>query len=184
MCVFQSHRFITLTYLINLIQDYELVRYHHPDSYHCRGLPQDTAHARFQSITAAYDYLRGATKSPFPGAKRYGFDPDRSNFDPYLHELARRRRAQQAAQGASGWADGFGAPRGSRSENFREDGPKERMILAFGVIVSLFLNKILPLKTCFGSLKLIGSLRHWSLACIRASCFSPSIWIRHIELLP
>lgn len=126
--------------LIKLNSDYELVRYHHPDSHHCRGLPQDTAHARFQSITAAYDYLRGATTSPLPGAKRYGFDPGRSNFDPYLHELARRRRAQQAAQGQSNWSDGFGAPRGSRSEAFQEDGRKERMILAFGVIVSLFTN--------------------------------------------
>ena len=41
--------------------DYDLVRIHHPDSPVVRalGLTPDVAHARFQSISAAYDVLRG-----------------------------------------------------------------------------------------------------------------------------
>ncbi|KZP30116.1 hypothetical protein FIBSPDRAFT_1038463 [Athelia psychrophila] len=37
----------------------DLVRAHHPDSAHCRHLPPNERHARFQSIAAAYDHLRG-----------------------------------------------------------------------------------------------------------------------------
>ena len=121
-----------LTHLL----DYQLVRYHHPDSQHCRCLPGDQAHVRFQKIVAAYDYLRGATSSPHPGAKRYGFDPGHSHFDPYLHELARRRRAQRAAYANRHWGEGFGARKEDRADDFDQNGSKERTILVFGVLVS------------------------------------------------
>ncbi|TEB28856.1 hypothetical protein FA13DRAFT_1632780 [Coprinellus micaceus] len=110
---------------------YQLVRYHHPDSQHCRRLPGEQAHARFQKIVAAYDYLRGATSSPHPGAKRYGFDSGHSHFDPYLHELARRRRAQRAAYANRHWSEGFGA---RKEDDFDQNGSKERTILVFGVL--------------------------------------------------
>ncbi|KAF6746751.1 hypothetical protein DFP72DRAFT_822715 [Ephemerocybe angulata] len=126
---------------------YELVRLHHPDSHHSRAhLSPDQAQSQFASITAAYDYLRGVSSSHLPNAKRYGYEPGQSNFDPYLHELARRRRAQQASQahrggGGSGSQDwgswggaGFAPPRGSRGgEGFNEAGRKERTVLALGV---------------------------------------------------
>jgi hypothetical protein len=45
--------------------DYELVRVHHPDSPAARDVPSDVAQARFHSITAAYDALRGGTTGAF-----------------------------------------------------------------------------------------------------------------------
>ena len=66
-----------------------------------------------------------------------------------MHEMARRRRAYYASQArepssdgdgdgdsGGGWGEGFGAPKSERSE-WNEDGWKERMVLAFGVVVSL-----------------------------------------------
>ncbi|KAG5643600.1 hypothetical protein DXG03_000608 [Asterophora parasitica] len=40
---------------------YELVRIYHPDKVGAGSLSAEAAHARFQSITAAYDALRGKT---------------------------------------------------------------------------------------------------------------------------
>ncbi|EAU90721.2 hypothetical protein CC1G_03990 [Coprinopsis cinerea okayama7 len=113
---------------------YELVRCHHPDSHHCRVLPPQVAHARFQSIVAAYDYLRGKASSHLPGARSYGWNGSQSNFDPYLHELARRRRAQQAAREEQSWYTGFAAPKGCQAEDYKEDGIKERTIFVLGII--------------------------------------------------
>ncbi|KAL0959885.1 hypothetical protein HGRIS_011553 [Hohenbuehelia grisea] len=58
---------------------YELVRAHHPDSTYCRSLSAAERHKRFQSITAAYDALRG--KKPHVWR------------DPYVDEVMRRKRA-------------------------------------------------------------------------------------------
>mgnify|MGYP002403033404 CR=1 FL=1 len=111
------------------VTDYELVRYHHPDSHHCRSLPEAKAHSQFQAIIAAYDYLQGKTSSHLPGAKRYGWSPETSNFDPYLHELARRRRAAEASRPHH-------QPYPSEEDNYDPNGRRERMILAVGVFVS------------------------------------------------
>ena len=58
--------------------DYDLVRIHHPDSPIVRSLSlsPEVAHARFQSISAAYDSLRGkAAQDPMSKASRqYGND--------------------------------------------------------------------------------------------------------------
>ncbi|KAF8653232.1 hypothetical protein AX16_004061 [Volvariella volvacea WC 439] len=62
---------------------YDLVRVHHPDSPHCRSLSPEVRHARFQSITAAYDVLRGKTRA-------------QSMKDPYMEEVERRKRAYYA----------------------------------------------------------------------------------------
>ncbi|TFK21854.1 hypothetical protein FA15DRAFT_672149 [Coprinopsis marcescibilis] len=113
---------------------YELVRCHHPDSHHCRPLAPEVAHLRFQSIVASYDFLRGRTSSHLPGANQYGFNPGKSNFDEHLHELARKRRAQKAAEGETHWYDGFGDPRARKHDDYREDGIKERSLLALGVL--------------------------------------------------
>ncbi|KDQ27814.1 hypothetical protein PLEOSDRAFT_5756, partial [Pleurotus ostreatus PC15] len=44
---------------------YELVRIYHPDTAIARySVPPDLAHTRFQSITTAYEALRGKTVAP------------------------------------------------------------------------------------------------------------------------
>jgi len=116
---------------------YDLVRTHHPDSFHARisTLNQAEAHSQFRSIKAAYDFLRGRTLSPDPNATP---PPSPQNFDPYMHELARRRRAYNASRASDGfgksqWAEGFGAPKPERGE-WNENGRKERLILLCGVV--------------------------------------------------
>ncbi|KAF8799303.1 hypothetical protein BYT27DRAFT_7217897 [Phlegmacium glaucopus] len=113
---------------------YDLVRAHHPDSSYARLSTNNSAeaHSRFRSIKAAYDFLRGRTLSPDPNANP---TPSPQNFDPYMHELARRRRAYNASRdsfGRTAWAEGFGAPQQERGE-WNENGKKERLILLFGV---------------------------------------------------
>jgi len=70
-----------------------------------------------------------------------------------MHEVSRRRRAQYASRGGytgseegdmfgserwakPGWGEGFAAPKREQGE-WREDGPRERLILAFGVAVNV-----------------------------------------------
>lgn len=120
--------------------DYDLVRTHHPDSLHARLSTCNSAeaHSRFRSIKASYDFLQGRTLSPDPNAAP---PPSPQNFDPYLHELARRKRAYKASRdggnfGRSQWAEGFGAPKRERGK-WDENGKKERLILLCGVVVSI-----------------------------------------------
>lgn len=141
-----------------IIPDFDLVRLHHPDSSHIRTssppLPTDVVHARFRAIKAAYDFLSGKSRSPHPNARPH---PRASHFDPYVHELARRRRAHRNASSFGyahardddgsnqwddgegwgprrGWANGFGAPKDQQGE-WNQDGWRERLILSFGVMV-------------------------------------------------
>lgn len=69
------------------------MRIYHPDSPVSRPLPSATAQARFQSITAAYDSLRGKS----PHASGAG-EPERSRTD--FHNLSsamwRARRQRRA----------------------------------------------------------------------------------------
>ena len=115
--------------------DYDLVRTHHPDSCHARlsTYNSEEAHSRFRSIKAAYDFLQGRTLSPDPNAAP---PPSPQNFDPYLHELARRRRAYNASRDSDSSAKGFGAPKPERGE-WNEKGKKERLILLCGIVVSI-----------------------------------------------
>ncbi len=95
--------------------------------------------------------------SPHPNARP---SPTPKSFDPYLHELAQRRRAYYASRGGynmgeedgfekecwakPGWGDGFGAPRDEQSE-WNGDGLRERLILAFGVVVRIpFIPNFVP----------------------------------------
>lgn len=68
-------------------EDYDLVRVHHPDSPHGRDIPQKVRHARFQSITRAYDILRGVRS-----------EHDEHDADPMLREILRRKRMYEAHQ--------------------------------------------------------------------------------------
>ncbi|KAI0765611.1 hypothetical protein BD413DRAFT_574079 [Trametes elegans] len=65
---------------------YELVRIYHPDAPFGRDLSPAIRRSRFQSITAAYDALRGKT------SLAHWHQP----VDPYRAELERRRRARAA----------------------------------------------------------------------------------------
>ena len=58
---------------------------HHPDSPHGRDIPPKVRHARFQSITRAYDILRGARSAH-----------DEHDADPMLREILRRKRMYEA----------------------------------------------------------------------------------------
>jgi len=121
---------------------YDLVRAHHPDSSHARLYTHNPAeaHSRFRSIKAAYDFLQGRTLSPDPNAQTP--TPSPHNFDPYMHEMARRRRAYNASRDSfnqTTWTEGFGAPKQDRSE-WKENGRKERLILLFGVLTRRWLE--------------------------------------------
>lgn len=139
--------------------DYELVRAHHPDSHHAAQLGADLAHTRFRSIKAAYDFLRGRTLSPHPNARPTPFP---RNFDPYVNELARRRRAYYASRagyargtekGTEGesWGEGSGSRPDERTM-WSEDGWRERLIFGLGMVVStLLLNDGLSSQTHLSS---------------------------------
>ncbi|CCM05592.1 uncharacterized protein FIBRA_07820 [Fibroporia radiculosa] len=108
--------------LITPLQDYELVRVHHPDSPHCRHLSPTERHARFQRITAAYDILRGR------------------QVDPYRAEIERRRRAQQAwarsrARRHAEFAGGLGESSEWAADR-RSDGIgwRDRLIISAGIL--------------------------------------------------
>lgn len=122
--------------------DYDLVRTHHPDSSHARLSSTHNAveaHSRFRSIKAAYDFLRGRTLSPDPNSTP---PPSPRNFDPYMHEMARRRRAYNASRdnfGKTEWTEGFGAPKQEREE-WNDNGTKERLLLLFGVVVCVLIS--------------------------------------------
>ncbi|KAG5717208.1 hypothetical protein E4T56_gene15331 [Termitomyces sp. T112] len=99
---------------------YELVRHHHPDSAHCQALTPSERHARFQSITAAYDILRGK-------ATATGISPQ----DPYMAEILRRKRFNEAHLRRRGH---HARPEQSLYEASADDRMKDRVLLAVGVI--------------------------------------------------
>jgi hypothetical protein len=111
--------------LIALIQfnschlDIELVKQNHPDSQLCRNLSPAERHRRFQMISSAYDTLR---------LKRDTQERDRSTWE----EIDRRKRAyyrhsRRAEYEYTEWKN----PR-------VDDRWTDRVILAFGFVVSLF----------------------------------------------
>ncbi|KAI0630460.1 hypothetical protein C8Q77DRAFT_1133143 [Trametes polyzona] len=97
---------------------YELVRIHHPDSPFGRDLSPALRHSRFQSITAAYDILRGKSN----GAH--------GPVDIYRAELERRRRARAAYEASRA------RPRPSPQEwpATADDRWKDRIILFVGIL--------------------------------------------------
>ena len=111
--------------------------------------------------------------SPDPNARPA---PSPKNFDPYTHEMARRRRAYYASQAREapdvgegwarpGWGEGFGAPKSERSE-WNGEGWRERVVLALGVVVrwgpffvGVLLTGVLARRSWRGCFRLCR--RHW-----------------------
>ncbi|KAI0923366.1 hypothetical protein AcW1_006350 [Taiwanofungus camphoratus] len=125
---------------------YDLVRVHHPDSPFCRDLSHAERHARFQSLTAAYDALRGR------------------NVDPIRAELDRRRRAQEArhrhsrrAEFAGGRFDYAHGPRQQEWSASPDDRWKDRFIIAAGLLVCYN-----SLEAAFGYFTTLSVSRRWS----------------------
>ena len=82
---------------IVLLPDYDLVRIYHPDSIVNRSVAPETAQARFQSISAAYDVLRGKrrvmtnhtdSEDPVPGSVH-----DYHELSTAMWRAKQRRRA-------------------------------------------------------------------------------------------
>ncbi|OAX33264.1 hypothetical protein K503DRAFT_775805 [Rhizopogon vinicolor AM-OR11-026] len=70
---------------------YELVRIYHPDSAVARHYPPEVSQARFQSISKAYDILRGKTSSGEPTEATRKVDPMRwaaKSRRPYFDDTA------------------------------------------------------------------------------------------------
>lgn len=107
--------------------DYDLVRLHHPDSPSCRHLTASQRHARFQSITAAYDTLRGrrTTVSPWPGQ------------DEMEVEIARRRAYQQYRRRSRPPSDFDLDGNGREWVASADDRMKDRLILIIAGVVSI-----------------------------------------------
>lgn len=68
---------------IDIKLDYELVKQYHPDSKLSHSVPPDVRQARFNSISAAYDDLRGVRRSSNPwssssSTSNSGFGPSRT----------------------------------------------------------------------------------------------------------
>ncbi|KIP07229.1 hypothetical protein PHLGIDRAFT_427093 [Phlebiopsis gigantea 11061_1 CR5-6] len=93
---------------------YELVRVHHPDSAQCRNLAPEVRHARFQSISHAYDALRGRRS------------PEAAASDPFRQELERRRRQRHFDTAAH--------PRRDFEAQGADDRWKDRLIIAVGLV--------------------------------------------------
>ncbi|KAI0362232.1 hypothetical protein OH77DRAFT_1388338 [Trametes cingulata] len=102
---------------------YELVRIHHPDSPFGGDLSPAVRRARFQSITAAYDILRGRTNG------------SNGPVDIYRAELERRRRARAAYEASRSYTN----PQAHDWSASADDRWKDRIILFVGILVRLLL---------------------------------------------
>lgn len=96
---------------------------HHPDSAQCRNLAPEVRHARFQSISHAYDALRGRRS------------PEAAASDPFRQELERRRRQQHFDTAAH--------PRRDFEAQGADDRWKDQLIIAVGLVV-----RPSPLRPC------------------------------------
>ena len=147
----------TIISLSRRVVDYDLVRYHHPDSPHCRSLEPAERHARFQAITHAYDVLRG---------KSSGF-PER---DPYREEVRRRKQHYEAHRARRA---PFVHPEKEEWTPSADDRWKDRVILVVSILVGQPFNSrghftwmlhhrhlwraLLPVYSCF-HISMIGSI--------------------------
>ena len=104
------------------LEDYELVRVHHPDSPFDHHLSSQERRSRFQAITSAYDTLRGKRGSG-----------TNSTVDVYRQELERRRRARAAYEQTRN--SGFAYEHAGRSEwtASADDRWKDRILMDIGV---------------------------------------------------
>ncbi|KAI0375010.1 hypothetical protein BV20DRAFT_961254 [Pilatotrama ljubarskyi] len=97
---------------------YELVRIHHPDSPFGGDLSPAVRRSRFQSITAAYDILRGKTNG------------SGGPVDIYRAELERRRRARAAYEASRSHTN----PQTHDWSASADDRWKDRVILFVGIL--------------------------------------------------
>jgi DnaJ-class molecular chaperone len=107
------------------VPDYDLVREHHPDSYACAHLSAAERHARFQSITGAYETLSGRRAA---------------ESDAYLTEILRRRATPRRPKKT--WAEEYEFPgKGNRHGEGREwmsnesDKRKDTLLMIGGGLV-------------------------------------------------
>jgi hypothetical protein len=109
-------------------EDYDIVRYHHPDSPHNQTQPPSLRRARFQALSAAYDVLRGKT-----GAREHA-----NTSELMRAELNRRRRAQMRYAHGSEYER---ARQRHRDGGVYGDGDawKDTIIVGVGIAVSLLL---------------------------------------------
>ncbi|KAH9839424.1 uncharacterized protein C8Q71DRAFT_749446 [Rhodofomes roseus] len=92
---------------------YDLVRIYHPDSAISRAVPPDTAHARFQAISAAYSVLTGKARRMGDVESDSGNElrPDYNSLSTAMWKAKQRRRAELNVGTDDRWKDAlmFGA---------------------------------------------------------------------------
>ncbi|KAI0344557.1 hypothetical protein BDW22DRAFT_1326270 [Trametopsis cervina] len=84
---------------------YDLVRIYHPDSPVSRALPSPTAQARFQSITAAYDSLRGKSTNLPEGSQAEQAKKNFHNLNTAMWKARQQRRAELRVGLDDRWKD-------------------------------------------------------------------------------
>ena len=93
--------------------DYDLVRIYHPDSAISRAVPPETAHARFQAISAAYSVLTGKARrmADVESGTTSELRPDYHSLSTAMWKAKQRRRAELRVGMDDRWKDGlmFGA---------------------------------------------------------------------------
>lgn len=150
--------------VVTCLEDYELVRVHHPDSPQCRDLPANVRRARFQSISHAYDVLRGK-------------QTQHRTRDPVWEELERRRRYSRRADTAfhHGAFDYQYTYSNATKKDFGATGDdrwKDRVIIFVGLVVCVCHAVILHLLTQTANSR-------WGSGLLRR-CFTEVLESRHI----
>ncbi|KZT72164.1 hypothetical protein DAEQUDRAFT_755351 [Daedalea quercina L-15889] len=86
---------------------YDLVRIYHPDSAISRAVPPETAHARFQAISAAYAVLTGKTKRMVDAESGSASElrPDYHSLSTAMWKAKQRRRAELNVGMDDRWKD-------------------------------------------------------------------------------
>ncbi|KAH9948979.1 hypothetical protein B0H21DRAFT_730992 [Amylocystis lapponica] len=73
---------------------YELVRIYHPDAQSSRSVPPETAHARFQAISAAYGALSGKSRGSTDAGGSAHARSEAHNLSAAMWRARQRRRAE------------------------------------------------------------------------------------------
>ncbi|KAI0930526.1 hypothetical protein AcV5_007215 [Taiwanofungus camphoratus] len=87
---------------------YDLVRIYHPDSPISRSAPPDTAHARFQAISAAYATLSGKAQGASTvdsSSSTEGVRPDYHSLSTAMWRARQRKRAELDVGMDDRWKD-------------------------------------------------------------------------------
>ncbi|KAI0930527.1 hypothetical protein AcW1_009192 [Taiwanofungus camphoratus] len=103
-----SSTFRTDWILSPLCSDYDLVRIYHPDSPISRSAPPDTAHARFQAISAAYATLSGKAQGASTvdsSSSTEGVRPDYHSLSTAMWRARQRKRAELDVGMDDRWKD-------------------------------------------------------------------------------